>query len=287
MLKFGRIYELTIEIDEKTKESVIIRNPITMQMNVTRNTLASANTANITIFNLAEKTRKRIYHDRIDTLTYRRIVLKAGYEGNSPIIFRGQLRMAYSSRQGTEWVTKIEAFDGGDAIINGFTSRTIPANVQTKDVLSKLISDMPHVNGSVIGDFTNTTSRGMALMGNSWNIAGTLIGDEGHNFIDNEKVIIKKFDECIAGDITVINSATGLLETPQRQDERLDIKMLFEPRIVIGQIIELQCLETIFNGQYEVIGFQHTGIISESQGGACTTTMNLWLGTKLLRVINP
>jgi hypothetical protein len=286
MFKFGRTYELTIELNEKTQDTVIIRPPISLQINVTRNTLASANTATITIYNLAENTRKRIYHDRYDTLTYRRIVLKAGYEKNSPIIFRGQIRQAYSVRQGTEWVTSIECFDGGDAIINGFTSMTAPANITKQEILRQLASSLPHVEGSSIGSFPEKSPRGMSMMGNTWNIAGNLVDQEGHNYIDNEKVIIKKYNECVSGDIAIINSDTGLLETPRRQEQRLDIRTLFEPRVSVGQIIELQSREKVYNGQYQVLGFNHSGIISEALNGACTTTMQLWMGTKLLTLIS-
>lgn len=284
-MKFGRTYELTLELDPGTSEAVVIRPPLTLQFNIVRNTLASMNTANLTVLNLTEKTRRKIFHDRYDTKTYRRVVLKAGYGDNAPIVFRGQIRMANSVRQRTDWMTNIECFDGGDAVLNGFSSRTFPANTEKKDIIKTMMADMPHLVGFQIGDLTDKTSRGMPVAGNTWEQINGMLSEDEHAFIDQERAIVKKHNECLKGEIAVIKADTGLLETPRRQDARLDVKVLFEPSVAIGQIIELQSAETVYNGQYEVLGFTHAGQISEAACGEATTTLNLWLGTETLRLL--
>ena len=45
MKKFGRTYQLTIELNPKTHDSVVVQPPLTLALSVVRNTLASANTA--------------------------------------------------------------------------------------------------------------------------------------------------------------------------------------------------------------------------------------------------
>jgi len=96
-------------------EFVSIASPITLQLNVIRNTLASANTGTFRIYNLKPETRNRIFHDRNSTTVLRKIKVQAGYEDESPLptIFLGDIQTAYSSRQGADWVTEIQAFDSG------------------------------------------------------------------------------------------------------------------------------------------------------------------------------
>jgi hypothetical protein len=283
MTKFNRNYKILIQTNQGN--SVEIEYPITITFNITRSTLASANTANFVIYNLGPQTRRLIYQDRLDVATMRGITFTAGYGDDLSVAFSGEIRQAYSNRTGTDWHTEIEAFDGANAIMNGFSSITRPAGEPKSNIIRTLISDLTGVNGSVVGDFSDTTTRGTAIMGNTWSVINSMIGKEGQAFIDNGKAIVKKHNEYIAGELSVVNADTGLLETPRRQDARLDVKVLFEPKITVGQVITLQSIEPVYNGQYEVVGFNHSGTISGAIGGSCVTTLYLWLGDKLLTLI--
>ena len=52
MSKFQRKYELTLET--ATGSTITITDPLTLEFSITRDTLASANTADFRIFNLGE-----------------------------------------------------------------------------------------------------------------------------------------------------------------------------------------------------------------------------------------
>jgi hypothetical protein len=299
-VKFQRNYKLTIELPgfepfkgvpyklPPVPETIVIEPPFTLNFNIQRNCLASMNTGTFSILNLKEPTRRKIFHDRYDTTNYRYIELRAGYSEDMPIIFQGNLRQAYSVRSGTEWTTDIEAFDGGFAAVNGFTSQSFPAQSNLRDILTGIIKDMPKALGSNIGNYDQSNSRGVSILGNSWQEANKLIGYDSHAFIDLETVNILKLNEYIDADTKIIKitSESGMLDTPKRFDTYLQLKMLFEPHIKVGQIVEIESLETIVNGQYKVIGVSHAGTISEATSGQCTTTLSLFLGAALLRVQN-
>ena len=282
-MKFSRNYELSIELDTKTHDTIVIKPPLTLNFNIVRNTLASANTGTISIYNLAEANRKRIYQDRFDTTTYRRVVLRAGYGQDLATIFRGNLRMAQSQRQGVDYVTELDSFDGGFGIINGFTSKTWPGGTDQKKILGDIIKDMPNVILGKVGDFSGSSYRGTSLIGSPWSLIPGIAGDGSQPFIDNEVANVLKNNETLSGDIEVIEASTGLLETPRRNDAVIEVKMLFEPRLVVGQVIELRSRETVYNGQYKVIGFTHSGTISAAVNGQCTTTASLWIGSQKLK----
>ena len=284
-MKFNRNYELHIELDSATGETVIIKPPLTVEFGIVRGLNASVNEANISILNLTEKTRRRIYQDRYDLGTYRRVIFKAGFNDDIPIVFRGNLRQAYSVRIGTEWKTTLNAFDGGYAVINGFTNITLPGETSTEDALERIISKMPNILEPQIGDFGDKFTRGVTISGNTWQAVQTLTGKAGTAFIDNEVPRVLKHNEALTGYIAKIDANTGLLDTPKRQDARVDIRILFEPYVVLGQIINLESRESMYNGQYKIISINHSGIISGATGGAYSTSLSLWLGTQAFRLL--
>ncbi len=281
-LKFGRQYLLKIETI--TNEILEIKPPFTIEFVCKRNDLATANTANIKIYNLSEKNRNLIYKDKYETTIYRQLEFRAGYEEDAPKIFKGNIMQCFSYRSGVNVITEIECFDGGDAIANSVSSITIEAGQPNNKTLSVLVNDLKNVQLGQIGDFTGGALRGKVLFGNT----SELLKNESNNrfFIDSEKVYILNNNECIEGSIQLITAESGLLESPRRSDTQLVFKILFEPRLRVGQILQLESkINSIFNGIYKVIGFTHTGIISEAVGGKCETEVHLWLGPGQLKVV--
>jgi hypothetical protein len=122
------------------------------------------------------------------------------------------------------------------------------------------------------------------LFGNTWNI----IRQESDNLaiIDNGQVKILQPNEAIASDIPVITSASGLLSSPARSGQMIELDMLFEPRLTVGQIVELDSTTNrLYNGTYKVMGFTHSGMISPAVAGPAKSTVQLWLGTEAIQLI--
>lgn len=108
----------------------------------------------------------------------------------------------------------------------------------------------------------------------------------GSFFIDNGVAYILGENEAIPGEVKVINSESGLLGTPVREDTILTFEMLFEPRILVGQVVSVQSItEANYNGEYKVTAVKHTGTISESVGGRAVTRLELFYGTEKLSII--
>ena len=306
MDKFQRNYHITIDTEvsqeftffrgtqwQRTKKweelaKVEITMPFTIDFDINRNIMSGANTSKVTIYNLNSDTRKKIYKDRYLTAQYKGIVIRAGYGMEKtpellPIIFKGNLKQAYSRREGTEYKTEIEAYDGGFAFVNANGSANYTAGSSQNTVLDALVKMLPFVNKGAIGDFKQTLPRGNSISGN---LVEQLQQITNNNFfIDNEKAYCLLPNEYLEGDIQVIKPETGLLESPLREETYLKIKTLFEPRVRVGQLISLESVtNTEFNGLYKVMGFRHHGTISATQGGTCETEMTLYYGAnKLVR----
>jgi hypothetical protein len=284
-MKWMRDYVLTVEGQDNTHE---VRFPVTLDMDIVRNTLASANVGQFTIFNLRDDTRRDLFHDQYDTLNYKRIKLEAGYQtdGTLPVIFQGNVIVAGSRRNGVDWMTTIRAFDGGFAIINGQANITKGGAGQSwsaKDLVSSLVSGMPNVTLGAVGNITIPNARGVTVIGNAWEQLKKITGS-GYQFIDNEQVNILAENEYILvdGAISLISAATGMIGSPRRQNALIEVDVMFEPRAVVGQIVQLQSAESVNNGFYQVRGVAHRGRISGAFDGGVITTLSLWVGTSRL-----
>lgn len=297
-MKFQRDYKLTIQGNKSIapfvtsyeyKDTTVIEYPMTLDLDIKRDTLSSANTARFTIWNLGPDTRAALFHDRYDTLNYRQIILNAGYTTDQtlPIVFQGNILQAYSRRQGADWLTEIEAFDGGFGMRNGDVAVSKPAGWNFKDLISTLMGKMPQTaEGAISPSIEVPNMRGITVVGNAWEGIRNLVGT-GIPFIDNEAVNVLAENEylLVGGAIPVIDSDTGILGSPRRQQAIIEVDTLFEPRAVIGQLVNLQSQVEQFNGDYQIRGLHHRGRISGAFDQGVRTTHSLWAGASAFRSV--
>ena len=281
--KLQRNYRLSILTPDQVQ--IEIAPPFSIEFQITRNTLSSANKGTITLYNLGPSTRNRVFKDRFSVAEYFRVVLFAGYGNRLHEVFRGNILEAYSYREQTNWITEISAFDGMDAIQNGFTSQSFAANTPRADIIRGVINTMPNMVAGILGTpAAGQSPRGQAFVGQSTEIINELT--DGNYFIDGEALNVLSPNEALPEIVTRLDSSL-LLETPRRREALLEVTTLFEPVVQVGQIYEIDTLNAIFNGQYIVQGFRHTVTISEAMGGDARTELQLFFGTEGIREAQP
>lgn len=257
-----------------------IQPPFTIDFHISRGIMASLNSMSLRIYNLKKTTRDQIFQDWFNFNINNHVELQAGYGKNLATIFKGTLRQAWSTREGANIVTIIDAWDGGYDFANSNSSITVNEGKSLKDIIKDLMGSFQNLKVGKIGDIQGDTARPIVLDGNTFDLIKTYSGDTA--FIDLETIHVLKNNECITGLVPLISSDTGLLGVPRHADASLDVNMLFEPRILVGQLIEIKSqVETQFNGQYKVVGIEHQATISESVSGTATTKLNLLIGTKI------
>lgn len=290
MVKFGLSYFM--EIQASDGRIVEIRPPYTLNFAIKRNAFGSANTAVFTLINLSEPTRNLLYKDIFQTSQYRFIRLRAGYGDNLPVIFQGNIKEAKSYRTGgsVDFTTEIEAFDYGFAMQNASSSFTLAEGSTRQQTIETLANDVVKSvpDGSLgigkIGSFSGDYPRGRSVAGSSWEA----LRSETQNsaFIDNGLLYCLNDEEAIVGDVPVLDSRTGLLGSPKKADSLLEVEMIFEPALKVGQAVEIDS-RTIsqWNGKYKVWGVDHSGTISGAVSGKCKTTLHMLMGQKLIEYL--
>lgn len=261
--------------------NVTVELPYSCEFEVRRATLASSQTATFRFDNLSEQTRGLIQKDWFDIADVRAVQFRAGYADEPQVmIFNGTLKSAQSARRSgaKDFVTTVEAFDGGAAMANGFSLRSIAAGTQFSDLIKTLAKDLPGLGSSAfVGSFPGTTKRGAAFAGNTWAYIFQL--SNGLATIDGNQLKVLNPNEYAGAEIPSITSAAGLLGTPERFLNMLRVSMLFEPKFTIGQLVSLDSSGLKrFNGIYKVMGIIHRGLISTARDGERRTELTLWNG---------
>ncbi len=292
MSKFGRTYSLSVQTQDGTY--LTVAPPFTVEFDITRNILSSANVSSIRVYNLNANNRSKVRKNKNDFGDLRRVQLRAGYDKNMPVVFEGNITQAWSVREGTNFITQIESFDGGFAYANSVSNIAFPANTTQQTVVETFVRNLSSsgVQMGALGVFDGPAlSRGNAYSGNTTDLLRELTG--GRFFIDNQKAYALSDNECLSGPVTTINSASGLLGTPVREETIVNFDMLFEPRLVLAQLVNLEsandeeAFRLNFNGQWKVVSIKHRGVISEAVAGQAITSVGLLqpLGSASLRVV--
>jgi hypothetical protein len=299
-LKFQRTYELKMGVSPDangTTEDAIITMPYSMEFTVSRDTIASSQTAFIRIYNLGEKTRALLFKDENapaekddKAVVLQKMELKAGYGEYLPTIFKGYTRYCYSYREGTNFITEIASYDGGESMALGYVAACEPFN-NRKDILTFLNQRLPGADkapyiSSILPGVLEKMAPGRytVLVGNVWDLIQT--HSDTKAFIDNGKLVVLADEDSLLGDIPQITSASGLLGSPKRGQNKIEFEMLFEPRLIAGQRINLKSTTNRgFDGDYRVSGFTHRGMISPSVNGDCRTSVLLW-GPQKIKFVN-
>jgi len=301
----------------------IFSSPLTLDFETTLASWQSIDEGYFSLYNLSQSSRTDIYQDWNDQALsingYRRISLWAGYlswvpesrqnlspiqnKGFYPLIFTGHIRSAYSSRQGPNWITQIEAWDGGYESNQSEVSASLAKNATFLQRANYLASQIPGISigwidpslgqGSAYSKFI---SRGVSYSGSAMSqlqIIADAVGAQVN--ISLGKLYMAATGTTVPESIlpvsfNTISSETGLINTPIRQKFFITVEMLFEPRIVPLQKIALvsEDVENNFapgtavasagSQQYKVAGISHSGIISDGAAGDLITTPVLWYG---------
>jgi len=265
-------------------EKITIKPPFTVDISIDTSTLASCNSIKIIINNLKNETRNKLTKDQYSFSEYWSLKVKAGYGDYMMTIFQGNIQKAYSSKQGTEWITEIEGYDGANAIQNGYVSYTAAKNTPIKDIAGTVINSMPNALKGAIGQKGDQTTgnRGFSIMGKSNDVLKTL--GFSNTYIYNEKVYLLDHQEYL-GDEAIILDSDHLLSSPRRQDTMLECDLMFLPEVKIGYLSDLRSKYTMYNGQYIIQSFKHKFVWSGSSCNEAKTTIGMYCGTTVFQKV--
>lgn len=273
--RFNRNYSL--EIITLNNQKVTIQPEIRITFDVTKSVKGSLNNGTIQIYNLSQTNRNLIIKDEDITeedkakennkaedgtrtlpADYMQFELKAGYS-KIETIFKGAISKASSKKQGAEFVTTIEAYDGLYDMQNSYTSKVVKGNIS-----EQVIKDMPTIKKGKITE-QNPLLRPRVLVGNSFKILEENLALNETYYVDDGVIHIIKEKEVTSGYIPLVNSETGLLNTPEKLQKEVKFETMMNPLLRIGGLMQLESLyDKRFNGIYKINTIHYTGDYSGS-----------------------
>lgn len=259
----------------------IVTLPFTSQISIRREIQNMPAEADVTIYNLNMNNRENLYFDRYNFAGYRRLEVYMGYGGNYSLCFKGNIMECYSVRSGVNFETHINAWDGGVYYTSSVSSENCKIANPSENV--RFLQNQAQLSNVKVGKISEKVNednpkiiRTTSYFGKTIDLIKELIGDNYDAFVDNEELNVMRHDEVREGTITVINAETGLIETPRKQQYTLEVTMMLEPRLQVGQLAELQSITAPrFNGTYKIIGVNHDALISENKSSENKTKVTL------------
>ncbi|MCK5603277.1 hypothetical protein KAR91_15445 [Candidatus Pacearchaeota archaeon] len=175
---------------------------------------SNANNAKIQIYNLNESNR-----GILKTGENLSITLEIGYGDILEQLFIGDIQRSFTQRSGPDFITTIEADDGGRALSESKLDKSYSAGVKLKSVVDDAMQSMKDAGQIIIGSVSNIkdeiAQNGITISGLAQKIINDIANKQGLEFSvqDNEAQIL---DPAIdTGEIAVLLTPnTGLIGSP-------------------------------------------------------------------------
>jgi hypothetical protein len=204
----------------------------------------SANTAEISVYNLAEQTRAKVSEKALLT------TLEVGYSGQSSIIFKGQLEAGTNQRDGVDWVTSFQSTDGGKQLRESRINVSFKT-ISASDAMQKIVNALgvgignakeKIAQGNIRGaldDFKN----GLVLSGPTKRELTRLTKTLGYDWSiqDGQLQLLAARDAIEPGDAIVLNPDKGLIGSPESGENGIiEARALLIPQLTPGRVVRLE-----------------------------------------------
>lgn len=193
------------------------------------------------------------------------VILNAGYEGNIGNILTGKIEKIWTYWEGVDKITHIYVGDGTAEVSLKKATKTYKANTTSGYIIADLVKTLGLESGEIKPAKNITYKKGRTFNSTLMDALKGIVKETGSRmFIDKEKIYIRP---ATAGTTTgfVLNSETGLIESPERVEEeekgkttvKYKVKCLLNYQITTDSIIQVKS-KTI-NGNYKVVKGTHSG----------------------------
>jgi hypothetical protein len=199
------------------------------------------NTMVVRVYNAAQQTVNSITAE-FDTVT-----LTAGYQnGNQGTIFQGEIKQTFEGRErNVDRYLDIMAADGDTAYTQGVVNQSFPAGATSGQELAAYAASVNLPVASTAQDVLTVGGiipepRGKIAFG----MFRLAMGDLAHRAnarwsIQNGVITLIPNTGYLPGQAIQINSATGMIGTPEQTEGGIIIRCYLNPLIRIGQLVQI------------------------------------------------
>jgi hypothetical protein len=212
---------------------------------VRRGDFQTPNSCDLRVYNLSTHTQNLIAGNEFTTLS-----ISAGYPGNLGLIFQGSIKQFRKGRvDGKDRFVDITAADGDEAYNFATIFYTAPAGTTPTGIQAALLRAFQSkpFNQKIVQGYqpnfpNNGCVRGQVFCGSVRKEARTFAKTQQCKWSiqDGKYVNIPLTSFVPSAQIPVVSPTTGLLDVPEQTPQGLRLKVLLNPNMRIGQLIQLQ-----------------------------------------------
>ena len=210
-----------------------------MRFEVRASDVETPNTLNCRVYNPSQTT----VNDVVANAT--NVTLSAGYvEGNQGIIFEGQVKQfRFGRERNVDNYLDILAADGDQAYNNSVINQAFPAGTDDTQQLSAIGAAMNIPPAATNDGFLTTGGilpRGKTLFGMARVYARNIAQRNNCRWsIQNGVLTIIPVTGYLPGEAVAMNSASGMLGTPEQTDNGITVRCYLNPLVKIGQAVQI------------------------------------------------
>jgi len=256
---------LIATVSSKTGE---LKDSLRVKFKVVRTGKKEPNTADIQIYNLRKDNRTAIPEKGIA------VSIEAGYSENTSQIFLGNLEYSETVLDGRDWITSLQATDGGVAFKSARVNVSLTGPAAIGDVLQTAADalgvDLGNVaekvrEGSIRGALSEFTN-GIVLSGKAEQQLDKVVRSMGYSWsIQDGALQLLGPDETVGEQAFLLQSGTGLIGVPEVGEEGLvKVRSLLQPEILPGKKVQIESIGGNISGIYRVEKAVFTGDIGGS-----------------------
>lgn len=230
------------------------------------------NSADIRIHNLGDATRATLQEAAVP------VVLMAGYESDTQVIFSGTSRAVDHRREGQDWVTHIQCGDGEQAF-RGFSQFSFGAGTKATVVLERIAKDLGIDVGDALaklkrGDFREGFLQGYTATGRAVRELDRVAKALGLEWsIQDGQLQLLEPDAATQAEALVLSADSGLIGSPDHKMAEnasvaplLRAECLLNGGVLPGRLVKLETATR--TGFYRVENVEHQG---DTHGSEWTT----------------
>lgn len=217
--------------------SGVLVEDLRVQFKVTKTQDSTPNEAIIKIYNLSPENEAKIKNE------FDEIILNAGYKGAAELVFRGNIKYVYRYKDGTDYITEIEAGDGDKDFTRAVMNETLAAGTTNSQLVDRAVGSFKGLGGTTKGPIQlneRSRLRGRVISGNTRDILRDISSESGADWsIQDGQLEIIKVDSIRPGEAILITAETGMLGAPEVNDKGIEVRCLLNPKIRINGALKL------------------------------------------------
>ncbi|MEY1239800.1 hypothetical protein AB7102_19860 [Providencia manganoxydans] len=257
MRQFGRQLKLVIG---NTRESLEMTN-LRVTFEVKKTLTPEPNPAVIQIYNLNSSHR-----NLLTSKAFNHAALSVGYD-ELRLIYSGDIIEVNTHRDGEDFISELICGDGFQAFTSTLVNKTLSAGQRDSDILKENAKAMGIDTGVTDLPHDRQLPRGKVMFGDAREVMHKIAKNNRAQWsIQDSQLTVLPNDKVLADhEGFVLSQETGLIGSPEKSDNGLQLTCLCNPALRIGGLVRVQSIMNEYNGDFKITELSHTGDFMSDQ----------------------